>query len=108
MNMKKRVVKKGVKRVDRKSILSGAVKDLTVEINKLGKEKSVHKRTLVSVSSAINVDREKEKELQQKIAKLIEREAKLNQKKKKLQTKIDSVSDKINKISKIKSEMADI
>lgn len=103
--MKKRAKKRNV---NGHSALSGAIKDLEVEIKKLGREKNELKKNLSNISSAINVDREKEKELQQKIAKLIEKEAKLNQRKKNLQAKIDSVSDKINKISKIKSEMGDI
>ena len=107
--MKKRVKKKAEKSsLDKHSALSGAIKDLEVEIRKLGREKSDLNKNLSVVSSAIDVDRDKEKELQQKIAMLIEKEAKLSHRKKNLQAKIDSVSDKINKISKIKSEMADI
>jgi len=90
------------------SALSSAIKDLQSEIAKLNKEKTDLKRNLDSTSSAIDVDREKERELQQRIANLLEREAELNKKKKNLQTKIDKVSDKANKISKIKAEMADI
>ena len=60
------------------------------------------------VLGSIGGDRKKERELQQRIARLIEKEAKLNQRKKLLQTKIDRVSDKMNKISKIRSEMSDL
>lgn len=97
-----------MRKVTQKSALSGAIKDLETEIRKLGKDKTGLKKTLTGVASAINVDRSKERELQQKIASLIDREAKLNQRKKSLQVKIDSLSDKLGKISKIKSEMSDI
>lgn len=104
--MKKRVSKNG--ELGRKSVLSSAIKDLESEIRKLNKDKSNFQKSLSDTSSAIDVDRDRERELQQKIAKLIDKEAKLNQKKKNLETKIEKLSDKIGKISKIKSEMADI
>ncbi len=102
--MKKRVSNKK----DKGSALTGAIKDLEAEIKKLGKEKSSLKQELNEVSSAIEVDHDREKELQRKMAQLIEKEAKLNDKRKHLQMNIDDVSDKITKISKIKSEMSDI
>ena len=102
--MKKRVNKN----VSKKSALSGAIKDLEIEISELGKEKREIQQSLNKISSAINVDHQLEKEMQEKIARLAEKEARLNQKKKNLQTDIDSVSDKLNKIAKIKCEMADI
>lgn len=108
MYMKKRVVKgKGKDKVS-SSALSGAINDLSLEIRSLSKEKSNLKNILGEVLSNIDVDHGKEKELQEKIAKLIEKEASLNQKKKDLQTKIEKVSDKMNKITKIKSEMSDV
>lgn len=96
------------KNLSNESALSEAIKNLESEIRKLSKDKVGLKQELNNASSTINFDREKEKELQEKIAKLIEKEAKLNQKKKELESKIDSVSDKMGKISKIKSEMSEI
>ncbi len=88
--------------------LSGAIKDLNEEIQKASREKSALKKNLENISGAINVDRSKEKELQERIAKLIQREASLNERKKKLESDIDRVSEKINKVSKIRAEMKDI
>ncbi len=105
---KRRGAKKSSSMRPAKSPLSGAMRDLELEIGKLSREKSELKSQIQSTGSAIDVDREKEKELQNKIAALIEKEAQLNQRKKNLQTKIDRVADKMNKVSKIKSEMADI
>ena len=90
------------------SILSGAIKDLNNEMASLSREKLTHKKMLNDVSAAIEMNRKKERELQSKIAKLIDREAQLSQKKKKLQSKVDKVSDTMGKISKIKSEMVDV
>ena len=104
--MKKGRLKK--KSSDNKSALAGAMRDLENEINRLKREKNEINRILDSISSTLNFDRGKERELQERIAKLIEKEARLNEKKKGLQGKIDGVSDKIGKISKIKTEMADI
>lgn len=105
-------MKKGTKRTKektvKKSALSSAIRDLETEIRNLSRGKTDLKKSLKSVSSAIDFDREKEKNLQQKIARLIEKEANLNQKKKNLQTKFDKLCDKMSKISRIKSEMADI
>jgi len=103
--MKKGVGKKGE---DKKSVLSNAIKDLETEIGRLGREKSSYNQSLRGIAGEMDVDHQKEKELQKKIAALAEKEASLNQKKKGLQMKIDKLSDKLGKISKIKSEMADI
>lgn len=105
MCMKKRAKSKGK---EENSALAGAIRELETEIKKLGREKSNMKQALDEASSAIEGDHQKEKELQEKIARLIEKEAQLNQKKKNLEVKIDKVSDKLTKISKIKSEMSDI
>lgn len=90
------------------SALSGAIKDLDVELKKLARDKSSVKQSLEEITSTMEGDHKKEKELQDKIAKLIEKEATLNQKKKGLQNKMDKVADKINKIEKIRSEMSDV
>ena len=102
------VKKSASKKSNGNSALGAAIKDLQSEINSLTKERSSLKRSLDDTSSAINVDRDMEKKLQQRIALLLEKETNLNHKKKLLQTKIDSVSDKMGKISKIRSEMSDI
>ena len=109
--MKKGKDSKGSKGPDsnkKSSALSGAIKDLNAEIQKASKEKSTLKKNLENISGAINVDRSKETELQERIAKLIQREASLNERKKKLESDIDRVSEKINKVSKIRAEMKDI
>ena len=105
MPIKNRGAKKGLKA---NSALSGAISDLGEEIKKALKEKAALKKTLETVTGAMTVDRTKEKELQEKIARLIEKEASLNARKKKLESDIDRVSEKINKVSKIKAEMKDI
>jgi len=115
--MKKRVtkrrrssVKKGVSRSSKISTapLSSAIKDLNSEVKKLSSEKSSLRDALKSVSFSLDGNRNLERELQKKIARLIEKEAKLNKKRKVLGMKIDGISDKLNKISKIRSEMSDL
>lgn len=112
--MKKRVARKTKRnkprgsKLNTNSALAGAMRDLELEINRLSKEKTVSKKELDETTSAVNIDRKKERELQEKIARLIEKEAMLNEKKKKIQVKVDRLSDQISKISKIKSEMIDI
>ncbi len=108
--MKKRVGLKKEK-VDSKNknyALSGAMRDLQTEIRKLGKEKSQLKEELGNVSQTLDVDRVKERELQEQFASIVEKEARLNERKKNLQTKIDNISNKMVKMSKIKSEMSDV
>lgn len=100
--------KKGERLPSSSSLLSTAIKDLEVQMGALKRDKTQMQGDLKKTSSAIDVDRELEKSLQEKIARLIEKEAKLNEKKKKLTTQIDQVSDKLNKVAKIKSEMSDI
>jgi chromosome segregation ATPase len=95
-------------RLGKKSALSGAIKDLNLELKNLSRQKSDLKRSLGGANVSIDSDRRKEQQLQQQIARLIEKEARINKRKKGLQTKIDKVSDQMNKISKIRSEMGDI
>ncbi|MEK6858336.1 MAG: hypothetical protein AABX53_00285 [Nanoarchaeota archaeon] len=90
------------------SLLATAFKDLEVQIKALKRDKNRLQDELKQVSMAIDVDRELERELEQKIASLMEKEAKLGEKKKKLSTDIDRVSERLGKVSKIKSEMADV
>ena len=63
-------------------------------------------------SSNIDVNvknaQEIEKTLQQKIARLIEKEARLTEQKKKIQVKTDRLTDQLSKIKKIKSEMSEV
>tara|TARA_Y100000034_G_scaffold20974_2_gene24075 strand:+ start:1068 stop:1421 length:354 start_codon:yes stop_codon:yes gene_type:complete len=117
--MKKRVRKRTVKRkvtkkrtskkqTKKKSALSGALKDLEREIRTLNKEKAELKRSSSSTSTMLDMTRQQERALQQRIARIIEKQARLNQRKKSLQVKIDRDADKINKISKIRSEISDI
>lgn len=113
MVAKKKVSKKSRravkgKSISRKSVLSGAVKDLDNEIRSLGKQKRDIKGNVGKTSSMIEMDRRTQRDLQRKISKLMDKEARLNQKKKKLQTKMDKISDNLNKISKIRSEMMDL
>ena len=103
---KKGVERSSVKRT--KPSLSGVILDLQLEIKNLSKERSGMKKSLMDVTSSIEVDHDLENELRQKIANLVEKEAKLLKKKKKLEVDFDSASDKLNKISKISSEMKDI
>ena len=90
------------------SAFSEAIHDLDVELKALAKQKENMRRDLSETSSEVDRDRTKEKELQERIARLVEQEAHLSERKKKLQTSLDMVSDKMNKISKIKSEMTEL
>jgi len=82
--------------------------DLSSELRKLMGEKSSFKEALHRVSASLDSGHNEERELQRKIARVIEKEAKLNKKRKVLAMRIDRISDRLNKISKIKSEMSDI
>ncbi len=99
---------KGILKRSKDPVLGSAIKDLDAGIKGLNKQRSSIRGDLERVSSSINVDRNMEKQLQEKLARLNEREAQLTGKKKKLQTNLDSIADKINKVSKIKSEMSDL
>ena len=100
--------KKGGHAPSSSSLLATAIKDLEVQMGALKRDKTQFQGELKKTSSAIDVDRDLEKSLQERIARLLAKEARLNEKKKKLVTQIDQVSDKLNKVSKIKSEMSDI
>lgn len=90
------------------SLLSTAIKDLDTQLKALKRDKAQLQADIKRVSSAIDVDRELEKELEEKIASLVQKEAKLNDKKKKISGDLDRVSERIGKVSKIRSEMSDI
>ena len=93
---------------DNKSVLSEAIKEIEVELNRLKREKGSLKQSFDKVSSDIDVERQREKEYEQKVGELIEKEAGLKKKKSEIESKIDRVNDKMGKMSKIKSEMREI
>ena len=88
--------------------LSGALKDIEFELKSLGQKKTGLRKLLGGLDFAIGSDRTKQKELEERIARLIEKEAQLTERKKRMQSELDRVADKIGKISKIKSEMSNI
>ncbi len=90
------------------SLLTNAIQDLYAQIKLLQKEKESFKGLLRKVSSAIDVDRDQEKKLQQKLATLLDEEASLNSKKRSIKDKIEAVTEKLNKVYRIKSEMSDL
>jgi len=92
----------------KKSSLSSAIRELEAEIRNLNKEKSDLKKDSRKTAGSLQSSRNQERALQQRIARIIEKQARLNQRKKNLQVKIDRDADKINKISKIKAEISDI
>lgn len=90
------------------SLLSTAIKDLDTQLRALKRDKAQLQASLKKVSNSIEVDHSLEKELQEKIASLIQKEAKLTEKKKKIGSDLDRVSERIGKVSKIRSEMSDL
>ena len=105
------VKKKGVKQKKvnpKRSLLQEAILDIDRELSRLSKEKGSLKRQISGIDMSVETARSLEKKLQERIAKLLEKEAALTEKKKKTQTKTDRLSDKLSKIQKIKSEMSDI
>ncbi len=90
------------------SLLKNAIRDLYAQIKLLQREKANFKSLLAKVSSAIDVDRNQEKKLQQKLATLLEEESRLNSKKRSIKDKIEAVTEKLNKVYRIKSEMSDL
>ncbi len=93
---------------DNKSVLSDAIKEIDTELNRLKREKGSLKQSFEKVSSDIDMERQREKEYEQKIGELIEKEAGLKKRKSEIESKIDKVNDKMGKMSRIKSEMRDI
>ena len=97
-----------MKKIVRKSALSGAMKDIDSEMSSLNRQKSSLKSSIVKTSTNISDNHKKESMLQRLIAKLTGRDAQLVHKKKDMESKSDKITDKIGKMSKIKSEMKDI
>jgi len=96
------------KELSKKSGFENVIDDLNMAIQKLNQEKVKARKELNKVDDTIKYDHNTERELQLRIAKIVEEEAKLSQKRKKIEAKIDQVSTKLRKIAKVKSEMEEI
>ena len=106
---KGKVSKKIFKKIARdKSMIREALTDLSKEISNINKQKRKLNDQMKSGDKTLDTYREFEKQLQQRIAKLMEREAFLREKRKKISLKEEILTDKLSKVEKIKSELNQI
>jgi len=101
-------MKKEKKSGEKNVLLKEAILDIDKELIRLNKDKSSLKRQISGIDVNVGDAQKLEKELQERIARLLEKEAGLIERKKNTQVKIDRLSDKLGKIGKIKLEMADV
>ena len=92
----------------KQNMVSEALGDLEREIKTLNSEKKKLADHINKIDLNLESSREKERELQEKIARLAEKEANLKQKKKKISSDTEELADRLSKIEKIKSELGDI
>ena len=91
-----------------KGMIREALTDLSKEISNINKQKRKLNDQTKSGDKTLETYREFEKQLQQKIAKLTEREAFLRDKRKKISLKEEILTEKLSKVEKIKSELNEI
>ena len=100
--------KKAVESQNKKGLLKEAIEDINREINNINKEKKQLNDQIKDADKNLENYRQFEKELQQRIAKLLEREAFLKDKKKRVAIDEDRLSDRLSKVRKIRSELDDV
>ncbi|MFH1325239.1 MAG: hypothetical protein ABIH49_00515 [archaeon] len=108
--MKKKSVKKRVAKTKKgkKGMIREALLDLNREIANINKEKKRLGDQIKNSDKSLRNFMAFEKELQKRIAALLEREAALKEKKKNIGMREERLSDKLSKVQKIKSELDDI
>ena len=100
--------KKAAESASKKGLLKEAIEDINREINNINKEKKQLNDQIKDADKNLENYRQFEKELQQRIAKLLEREAFLKDKKKRVAVDEDRLSDRLSKVRKIRSELDDV
>ena len=108
--MRKKGAKKNVsqQRSSPKSMIKEALADINKEILNINREKRNLNKQIKGVDTDLGTSRKFERDLQQKIAKLLEKEAFLKEKKKGISQKEENLGDKLSKIEKIKFELNDL
>ena len=89
-------------------ILKEALSDINKEISSLNKIKKELNTQIRSLDINMDNSRQIEKKLQEKIARLIEKEASLKEKSKKILQKQDKLADRLSKVQKIKFDLGEI
>lgn len=97
-----------MKKKQKEPVFKEAITDLQKELSALGKEKADLQKRLQSIDTGISSSERTEKELKDRIARLIKKEANLNEKKKGIEAKQDAVSEKLGKVKKIKYELESV
>jgi len=105
--VKKKVVKNAPVKVQ-KSMIKEALLDINQEISNIIKDRKNLEKQISSSSLSIDKAREAQKQLQEKIAKLLSKEAALKEKNSRLAGKESQLGDRLAKIEKIKSELGGI
>lgn len=102
------VSRKKLKTSSRKVVLTEALSDISRELSLLNKEKSKLIGRIQTVESKILSTQNKEKDLRDKITRLISEESDLANKKANSESQIERVKEKISKIKKIKEELGEV
>jgi len=110
----KRIIKKPLKiknkrdlyRINsKKGIIKEALGDLNREISNISKEKNKLKAQIKNADKNLQGFIGSEKELQYKIAQLIEKEASLKEERREMALREDVLSEKLSKIRRVKAEL---
>jgi chromosome segregation ATPase len=105
--------KKEMKKVSKpKNVQKNMIKEALADINREILNISLEKKKLNKQIKGVDTDLDKsigfEKNLQQEIAKLVEKEASLKEKKKRVFQEGDKLVDRLSKIEKVKFELNDL
>ncbi|MFA4952832.1 MAG: hypothetical protein WC584_01265 [Candidatus Pacearchaeota archaeon] len=107
-NIKKRKQKISSLKMGTGGMLREALVDINREILELNRQKKAIGFEIRNIDKSLSNSRETEKSLQQKIAKLIEREASFKSIKEQIVQKQEKLTDKLSKVQKIKFELGEV
>ncbi len=101
-------MKKEINSSPKKNLVKEAEADIDKEINSINSEKKSLNEEIKNTDKTLEDYRQYEKQLQQRIAKLLEREAVFKEKRKNDSAKDEQLSEKLSKIKRIKAELDEV
>ena len=94
--------------LEKKSLLTDALREIKNEIASLKKKREEMESQLSSTKDTIGKTQEEESRLRNKLASLANKETELSAKKQKLEDSLVSVKEKLEKIKKVESDLSDV
>ena len=97
-----------LKVLEKKSLLTDALKEIKSEIASLKKKRLDLESQLQGIKDGIGKTQQEEVNLRNRLTVLTNKEAELSSKKEKFEDSLESVKEKLEKIKKVESDLSDV